>query len=67
MKTIKELIQPAKWSASVTSLPHSRSAKNEVYKTKGRTGQKIITTRVGGELLVIYLNNYNKEQSNDRK
>ena len=59
--TIKEQIQPAKWAASVTSLPHSRSAANEVYKTKKRSGQEIVTTRVGSELLVIYLNNYNKE------
>ena len=63
MSTIKQMIKPAKWAASVTSLPFSRSAANEVYKTKGRGGSAdhTITTRVGGELLVIYLNNYNKE------
>ena len=58
--TIKQQIQPAKWSASVTSLPYTKSRANEVYKTKGRTGQTIVTAKVGGELLVIYLNNFNK-------
>jgi hypothetical protein len=64
--TLREAITPAKWSARVTSLPYSKSASNEVYKTKkglNPPSEHIVTAKIGRELVIIYLNNYNKEGS----
>ena len=61
MSTIREQIEPAAWQASVTSLPYSKSASNEVYKGRDKSrADHVVTAKVGNELLVIYLNNFNK-------
>jgi hypothetical protein len=59
-QTIRERLRPAKWQASVVNVPASKSASNEVYKRRGGSADHVVTTKVGKELLVIYLNNYNK-------